>query len=167
MGLSPQLITTDLYKKAVKELKTLNKNNRAAIRLRAIASAKENGVTVVSKVFNITPNTLRSWVKSYAKSGLLGLDCKPGRGRKNSLLDRHMITIQAWVESDRNITIAKILIKLREECKVISSKSTVHRALQKLNLSYITPRPIHYKQDKSSHQEFKKKSEREIQKKPK
>ena len=53
MGLSPQLITEELYKKALGTLKNLSPDNRAAIRLQAIVSAKEHGVNVVAKVFNV------------------------------------------------------------------------------------------------------------------
>ena len=35
-------------------------------------------------------------------------------------------------------------------------KSTVHREMQKMKFSYITPRPVHYKQDKEKQEEFKK-----------
>ena len=36
------------------------------------------------------------------------------------------------------------------------SKSTTHRIMQKLEFSYITPRPIHYKQEQKLKDEFKK-----------
>lgn len=36
------------------------------------------------------------------------------------------------------------------------SKSTAHRLMQKLGFSYITPRPVHNKQDKNKQEEFKK-----------
>ncbi|GFY65443.1 hypothetical protein TNIN_39431 [Trichonephila inaurata madagascariensis] len=40
------------------------------------------------------------------------------------------------------------------------SKSTVHRNMQRMKFSYITPRPVHNGQDKSKQEEFKKKSQR-------
>ncbi|OAM02585.1 MAG: hypothetical protein TV42_05690 [Wolbachia endosymbiont of Dactylopius coccus] len=42
--------------------------------------------------------------------------------------------------------------------KVWFSKSTVHRNMQRMKFSYITPRPVHNGQDKSKQEEFKKKS---------
>lgn len=158
MGLAPQLITDTLYKKATSELKTLTQNNREAIRLQAIVSAKTQGMTLVAKVFSITPNTLRSWVKSYADEGLSGLKYKSGRGRRSKLSDKHLEDIRTWTQRNCNLTIAEIVNKLKQVHGVESSKSAVHRALHKLNLSYITPRPVHHKQDKSSHPEFKKKT---------
>lgn len=41
--------------------------------------------------------------------------------------------------------------------KVWFSKSTVHRNMQRMKFSYITPRPVHNGQDKSKQEEFKKK----------
>jgi transposase len=160
MGLSPQLITKTLYEKAVFELKNLREDNRAAIRLRAIVSAKDHGVQVVAKVFDVTTNTLRSWVKSYAKEGLAGLYYKPGRGRKSHLQEAHYQAISEWTQADPNLTLEKMVLKFKQELDVDTSKSAVQRALLKLGMSYITPRPVHHKQDKSSHEQFKKKSKR-------
>ena len=42
--------------------------------------------------------------------------------------------------------------------KCDKTKSTVHRIMKKLDFSYITPRPKHYKQDPNDASEFKKKS---------
>jgi transposase len=161
MGLAPQLITEAIYKEAVICLKKLSQDNRAAIRLRAIVSAKEQGVNVVAKVFGVSTNTIRSWLKSFAKSALLGLEYQPGRGRKSKLSDQHLKEIVKWVQENPNLTIARIVEKIRQVFGVKSSKSAVHRVLKSLDLSYITPRPVHHKQDKASHQAFLKKSRAE------
>jgi len=129
-----------------------------SIRLRAIVSAKEHGVAVVAKVYNITTNTLRSWVKSFRKGDWNDLEYKRGSGRKSNIEERHFNTMQAWIEKDSNLTIGKILKRLQEEFNLKTSKSAVHRALKKLKFSYITPRPQHYKQNPSQQTEFKKKS---------
>ena len=57
---------------------------------------------------------------------------------------------------DCNLTLNKILFRLKEEFGLETSKSAIHRILVKLNLSYITPRPRHYKQDPKMKLEFKK-----------
>lgn len=166
MGIPPQLITNFFHKQAVKDLKGLIQNNRAAIRLRAIASAKTEGVNVVAKVFGVTTNTIRSWVKAYAKDGLSGLDYKPGRGRKGKLQDEHLQAIRGWVDKNCNMTIAEIVDRIKEKYGIETSKSAVHRVLQKLDLSYITPRPIHYKQDKRKSPEFKKNLKNKMEENP-
>lgn len=157
MGLAPQLITNSLYNKAVEQLKTLSKDNRQAIRLRAIVSAKELGVNLVAKVFAVTSNTIRSWVKNFEQEGISGLEYKKGRGRKSNLSKVHYDAIYQWTQEDCNITINHLVIKLRNVFGIQTSKSAIHRALHALNMSYITPRPVHYKQDKNGHAEFKKK----------
>jgi transposase len=158
MGLAPQLITEEIYREAVTCLKKLSQDNRAAIRLRAIVSAKEQGVSVVAKVFGVSTNTIRSWVKSFTKNALLGLEYQPGRGRKSKLSDQHLKVIKRWIQENPNLTILAITDKIKNVFGIESSKSAVHRALKHLNLSYITPRPVHYKQDKTSHLAFLKKS---------
>ena len=158
MGLSPQLITDDLYVEAVESLKNLNKVGRGAIRLRAIVSAKEMGVELVARVFNITSNTLRAWVKSFRDGDLEGLDYKPGRGRKSNLQPIHLQEIQKLTEENNNITLNALVIKLQEKFFIKTSKSAVQRAIKSIGLSYITPRPQHHKQDLETHNEFKKKS---------
>jgi transposase len=147
MGLAPQLITEEIYKKALTELQYLTKETRVAIRLRAIVSAKEHGVAVVAKVFNITTNTLRSWVKNFKEGDWNGLEYKNGRGRKSNIREEHLNAIQKWIEEDNNLTINKILKRLEEKFNLKTSKSAIHRVLEKLKFSYITPRPQHYKQN--------------------
>ena len=58
------------------------------------------------------------------------------------------------------MTIKEIVLKFKEELKIKTSISAVHRILHKLNLSYITRRPVYYKQEKKTHKEFKKKSKK-------
>lgn len=157
MGLAPQLITEEIYRDAVKALKQISKENRIAIRLRAIIAAKEHGVGITAKVFNITTTTLRSWVKKFKKEDKDSLEYKRGRGRKSRITEEHLNEMRKWIEKDSSLTIKKILKKLEKECGVKSSKSAVHRALMKMGLSYITPRPKHYKQNAEQKAEFKKK----------
>lgn len=158
MGMSTKLITDELYKKANKALSQISETNRVALRLRAIIAAKEHGVNLVSKIFSITSNTLRNWVHSFQEGGEKALIYQKGRGRKSKLAQEHRDMIAKWVEEDCNLTINKILFKLKDELDVESSKSAIHRVLHDLKLSYITPRPQHYKQDPSKKEEFKKKS---------
>ena len=154
MSLAARLISKELYKVAKKHLKTLSQDNRAAIRLRAIISTYEHGVDIVAKVYGVSGNTIRNWVKAFSKDQVSGLQYKPGRGRKSKLTDCFLQAIAEWIRGDPNLTIAAILQRLEKDHGVESSKSAVHRALHKLKLSYITPRPIHYKQDKNLAIEF-------------
>jgi transposase len=158
MGLSTRLITEEIYTKGKLMLESMSQTNRAAIRLRAIVAAKDHGVNLVSKVFDISSNTLRSWVKSFAAEEIEGLDYKAGRGRKSNINEEHQIAIYNWIKENCNLTLDQIVIRLNESFEVKTSKSAVHRMLQKLKLSYITPRPRHYEQNPNLQAEFKKKS---------
>jgi transposase len=158
MSMTIKLITDTLYQKAVRALSETKEINRISIRLKAIIAAKEHGVNLVSKIFNITSNTLRNWVKNFSEGGEEALMYQKGRGRKSKILDEHRSAILGWVQEDCNLTIYKILFLLDKQFGLQSSKSAVHRVLLDLNLSYITPRPQHYKQDPALKDEFKKKS---------
>jgi transposase len=158
MGLAPQLITEVVYKRACNRVEKVGKDSRIGKRLRAIISAKEEGVGVVARVFGITGATLRNWVKKFKEGDWNNLEYKQGRGRKNKITEEHLQAISEWIEQDSNLTIKKVLKKLEEKFGLKTSKSVVHRGLGKLKLSYITPRPKHYKQDPEQQTEFKKKS---------
>ena len=166
MGLAPQLITNEIYKAALKHLKILSQDTRAAIRLRAIVSSYDHGINVVAKVFGVSSNTIRNWVKAFSEEDVAGLEYQSGRGRKGKLSDHYLQEISKWTKENPNLTIAAILQKLMQVHGLESSKSAVHRALHKLKLSYITPRPIHHKQDKKLHPEFKKNLSEVITKNP-
>ena len=97
MGVSTTLITNELYEKAVKTLSKMRETNRTAIRLRAIVSAKEHGVNLVAKVFNITSNTLRNWVKDLQANKDLVQEYGGGRGRKSKFSSAHSDAILQWV----------------------------------------------------------------------
>jgi len=161
MGLSLQIITEDLYSSALEHLKNLGQTGRKAIRLRAIISAKEYGVGVVAKIFNVDTNTIRAWAKNFQSDTLDGLEYKAGRGRKSNLSELHLDAIAEQVKQDSSMTIMKIVVKLKELYNVDTSRSAVHRALKKLNFSHITARPRHYKKDEKLSLEFKKKSSEE------
>ena len=137
MSLSPQIITKDLYELALKHLKELGQTGRKAIRLRAIISAKEYGVGLVAKIFNVNSNTIRAWAKNFQLNILEGLEYKAGRGRKSNLSQLHLDAIAEQVKQDSSMTIVKIVIKLKELYNVDTSRSAVHRALKKLNFSHI------------------------------
>lgn len=158
MGIHQQIITEELYQKALISLSSLGKIGRIAIRLRAIIAAKEHGIGITAQIFGINTNTLRLWAKRYDAIGINGLQYQKGNGRKSNILSIHRDMIKKWVEEDCTLTSGQILHKLREKYNIKSSVSGVHRALKALNFAYITPRPRHYKQDKIQQAEFKKKS---------
>jgi transposase len=158
MGLSQRLITDEIFNKATYALQEMNQYCKSAIKLKAIIAAKKHGVNLVADIFDITANTLRSWVKNFSIEDLQGLQQKPGRGRNSKVSDIQQESIARWIKEDPNLTINAVILKLRQQFGLDVSKSAVHRILHKLDLSYITPRPQHHKQNKELHDEFFKKS---------
>ncbi len=84
----------------------------------------------------------------------------PQRRRKTRLDQSQREQVEAWIQENPNITIKEMRIKIQERFGLDISKSTVHRNMQRMKFSYITPRPVHNGQDKSKQEEFKKKSQR-------
>ena len=123
MGMTQQLITENLYKQALECLKMLSADNRKAIRLRAIVSAKKHGICKVSQIFGVSENTLRAWIKRFAEEGITGLEYKRGRGRKNHLTEIHIQAIKVWLEKDCNLTIFGLVLKLKKTFDVKTSRS--------------------------------------------
>ena len=110
----------------------------------------------MSKILRITSQTLRSWVHKFAEGGVSNLENKPGAGRKSTIKEEHLKQIEKWIKEDGQLTLAAIQIKLQEEYALQTSYVSVHRSLNKLKFSYITPRPKHYKQNTDQLDELKK-----------
>ena len=90
------------------------------------------------------------------------MDYKQGRGRKGHLQEEHCNALLEWIEENNNITLRELVIKIESKFQISTSQSAINRVLKKLNFSYITPRPIHNKQDSSTHTAFKKNLQREM-----
>lgn len=157
MARKQTIITDEIYSNALEVIKEIPKGSRLHYRLNAIISGKEHGISHVSKILNIMPETLRSWVRRFSNGGILDLNDKQKTGRKLKTKEEHIEKIKQWIKEDSQITIQSIVIKLKEECSLDTNKSTVHRVIKKLNFSYITPRAKHYKQDQTQLADFKKK----------
>ena len=82
----------------------------------------------------------------------------PERKKKSILNSSQREQIEKWIEKNPNITIKEVRLKIEKEFGLNISKSTVHNEMQKMKFSYITPRPVHHKQDIKKQEELKKKS---------
>lgn len=151
-------ISEELYKNATQALSLVSRSGDVSRKLQAIKSAKEHSVSIVATIFGVSRVAIMSWIKSFERKGIEGLQIQKGRGRKAILSDLERCKISKWVEANPNITINAIRAKAKEELNKSISVGAIHKLLETLNLSYITPRPIHYKQNQSLAEEFKKKS---------
>jgi transposase len=151
-----KLLNDLVVSKAKLGFKKLGKHGIVASRLQIILAAKDHGITGVCRVHGISRTTLTDWIKRLSVGGMDALENKPKRPQ--SLLTEHETTIKKWIEANHNITVRELLIKAKEKLGVSVSQTAMRRVIKKLNFSYITPRPQHYKQDNRLHSDFKKKS---------
>jgi transposase len=158
MARRSKLLNDKVVAFAKDNLAKLGKNGEVAIKLRAIISAKEHGITFVAKAFGKTKATLISWIKHVHNELPELLSVQKGRGRKSLLTEAQKEIVKSWLFSDHSLSIIKVKERIKTEMAVDISRSTVHRLMKELNFSYITPRPKHYKQDKQPLAETKKKS---------
>lgn len=160
MSRTSKLLTEEVVALAKVSLADYGRNGIVAIKLRAVIAAHKYGITTVAKVFDITKATLISWIKHIKNESVNRLKVQPGRGRRRMLRDRQEESIKQWLEANSQITVNKLRAKVLSEMGVELSRATVHRIMQRLKFSYVTPRPKHYKQNPLSTLEAKKKSDR-------
>ncbi len=110
----------------------------------------------MDKIYDISRTTLTSWIKHLRNEALDKLKAPPERKKKSILNDLHRKQIKGWIEQDNQLTIDKVQQKIKEQFQLSIGRSTVHREMKKLGLSYITARPKHFKQNADQVSEFKK-----------
>ena len=152
-----------LYNKAKEALQEVGRSGDVSRKLQAIKSAKEHGISKVADIFGVSRVAIMAWIRDFSELGIDGLKIKAGRGRKSILLNEEVEKVKEWIKEDPNLTIKAIRLKIKELFNKNLSTGATHNLLKKQNLSYITPRPSHYKKDDSSHGEFKKKSSSNMQ----
>ncbi len=154
-----KLITDEVAALAEASLKKLGRTGAIARKLQAICSANKHGIKKVSEVYNISRTTLTSWISRFKEGSLIALAPKSKKPR-SPVTAAHKIVIKEWLEQESRMTIEALRIKMESQLDIKLKKSAVHNLMKSMGFSYITPRPKHYKQDSSKHEEFKKKSNR-------
>ena len=153
-----KLLDQEILKFANSELKKLGKDAYVIRKLQAVIAAHKHGISKVAKIYDISRTTLTSWIHHLKSQSIEKLKAPESRKRKTKLDNDQMEIIRLWISKDPNITIKNVKIGIEETMGQKLSLSTVHRIMKKLNFSYITPRPSHYKKDEKRRIEFKKKS---------
>jgi transposase len=138
--------------------------SKISIKLKGIAAIKNNNISKVSEVFGVSRNSLKSWVKNFDKDGLDGLKPKKRRSKKPKLDESQKLEIKSWIDANPNLTLKEIRLKISDMFSISISSSGLWYNLKNMNLSYITSRPQHYKQDKIKSDEFKKNSTKNYKK---
>ena len=160
MPTTSKLLDDSVVLKATEGLQELGKSAIISRKLQAIISAKTHGISKVAAIYNITNKTLTFWIRSLKNGSLSDLSPKAKATRALLIDDKHNKIVQKWLNKDSGLTIKKVRLRIKKEMGIVASKSTVHRLMKKLGFAHITARSMHYKQDKTKLEEFKKNSNR-------
>jgi transposase len=145
--------------KRASEIITTIPFSKVTMKLQAIAAVSNCTISKVSEVFNVTNQTIKFWIRSFEKYGIAGLETKAKNPRKPKLTDAQKEQIKRAIENDPNLTMKALKLMVLKEFKVEMSLVGIWKNVKKMNFSHITPRPLHYKQDKQKLEEFKKNSQ--------
>lgn len=162
MALRSKSLDEKVVESTKEMLKKVRNNAYVSKKLNAVIAAKKYSITAVAKIYCISRSALTSWVKLLKFGREEKLFAPPQRRRKTKLNQVQLQQIEEWIEENPNITIKEMRIRIQEKFRLNISESTVHRYMQKMKFSYITPRPVHNGQDKSKQEEFKKKISMEL-----
>ncbi len=152
------IIDLKLANKAKQALLKLKSNGTTANKLKALIAANRHGIKKVAEVFDVGRTSIYRWADELNKEGLNKMINNPKHQDGIKLRKNHKEAIRNWITKDHNISIANVQEKLEKQFNLKVSRSTTHRAMKEAGFSYITPRKIHYKQDKKVVEDFKKKS---------
>jgi transposase len=158
MARKSKAVSEELYIKAREELCLLGKQAVISNKLQAIISVKKHGVKAVADFFGTTRQTIMTWINNFKAESSDGLKIQVGRGRKHLINNEIEQAICQFMQKNPNTTINGLCKFIMEKQNIVISKSTAHRLMQKIGLSYITPRPRHYKSEQSLQDDFKKNS---------
>lgn len=146
-----------LFEKSHKLLKEIP-FSKVSVKLKGILALKDNDISKVAKVLSVSRNSLKSWVRNFDAHGIEGLMPKAKNSRKSKLSDSNKEEIQKWINDNPNLTLKELSLMVKDKFGIDISLTGLWKNLKKMNLSYITARPRHFKQDKNKLDEFKKNS---------
>ena len=161
MTKSSNLLDQKVVRIAKEELKKLGHYGYVSKKLQAVIAASENGIKDVARIYNVSRNSITSWIKSIKKMDIESLKAPKTRKRKQILNNELMNIVKDWIIENPNIIAKELRDRVAKEFNIGLSLSTAYRAIKRLNFSYISPRPRHYKKDEKLGKEFKKKSREE------
>jgi len=165
MALASKLLDEKVVNLAKEMLKKVRNKAYVAKKLNAVIAAKESSISTVARICKISRTALTEWIKHLKFGRAEKLFAPTERRRKSILNSSQRGQIERWIEENPNITIKETKMRILEKFGLTMGKSTVHREMQKMKFSYITARPVHYKQNKEKQEELKKNLNEIVQKK--
>jgi transposase len=151
-------VSAALFQEAELALKALGKAGEVSRKLQAIMTAKRWGVSLAAQVFCTSRPSIMSWINKFKQDTQSGLELRSGRGRKPSMSAGAREDARKFMQKNPNTTINGLCQFIKEKHRISISASSANRLMKQLNLSYITPRPIHHKADIAAQEAFKKNS---------
>ena len=151
-------VSEEVFIQAQNALKELGKAGEISRKLQAIIAAKTIGVSLAAQVFCTSRPSLMAWIKNFSDQATDGLKIKSGRGRKPSVDAKIQEKLRQFMQKNPNATMEEVRKFIKEKHSISISPSSANRLMKRLNLSYITPRPKHYKAVASDQEAFKKNS---------
>ena len=151
-----KLVDKEVIEKASSGLKELGNYGKLSVKLKAVIACGDNSITHVSKVFNISRLTLHKWIKLVKTGDVSDLTLKAGRGRNAIVPESYHQEIKNWLLEDSQLTTDAVMIMIKDKLNLNIGRTATYNLIKKLGLSYITPRPSHYKKDELLHDTFKK-----------
>ena len=98
------------------------------------------------------------WIKDFDRESIGGLVVRKGRGRKKIFTKDYENKVYKIIKKNPNITAKQLQQIIEKDISTTVGIATIYRLMRGLGFSYITPRKVHYKQDKQATEDFKKKS---------
>jgi transposase len=147
----------ELFEKSDKLLKEIP-FSKISVKLKGIIAMKDNDISKVAKIFGVSRNTLKNWARNFDLYGIDGLRSKERKSRRPKLNESQKQQVKSWIDINPNLTLKELKLKISKEFSINISLSGLWYNLKGMNLSYITARPKHYKQDQEIFDEFKKNS---------
>ena len=140
-------------------------NGRLRVRYLALAHLKDGtSLTETARMLRTTRKAVSEWHKRFLELGLEGLREKERLGRPFELPKEHHQTLKEEINkanaerSGGSLTGADIIDLIEEKWQVTYSLSGVYELLKKINMSWISARSKHPKQDIHAQEYFKKTS---------
>jgi transposase len=142
-----------------------------ALRLRTVLLAKQ-GFTApeIATLTGLSRRSVQMWVARYNDEGLVGLETKPGRGRKPALTSEQEQQLRLRLDAGplpqdgvctlRGKDVQRIL---EQEFGQLRSLNAIYALLHRLGYSSLVPRPMHPQADPAAQEDFKKSSASSLQ----
>jgi transposase len=162
MARPKKVVNVALAQEAAQVMKQIP-DHQICLRLQAIISSASYPISLVSKVFGTTRQTVWRWIKKFSLEGLSGLKDKAKGHRPARLNEEQRQQVAQWIAEAKDSqgkpvywTLAKLAFALNTEFGITMKQTPLWRLVRQLGFKQKVPRPYHAKADKGEQESFKK-----------